>query len=110
LILKIGFLGSKQQAIPALDLSVVLPVLHSIYLEKYAKAVLEGVLTVEEGLLGNNRKGMVGLEREPVRPENSHNDEDFRLQLNHCQSLHYIVRHEAVQKMREGPSESACRS
>ena len=25
-------------------------------------------------------------------------------------NLHYIVRHEAVQKMRVGPSESACRS
>ena len=26
------------------------------------------------------------------------------------QTVDYIVRHEAVQKMREGPSESACRS
>ncbi len=30
--------------------------------------------------------------------------------LDQCESLDYIVRHEAVQKMRVGPSESACRS
>jgi len=27
-----------------------------------------------------------------------------------CETVDYIVRHEAVQKMRVGPSESACRS
>ena len=30
--------------------------------------------------------------------------------LDHSETVDYIVRHEAVQKMREGPSESACRS
>jgi len=29
---------------------------------------------------------------------------------DHSESVDYIVRHEAVQKMRVGPSESACRS
>ncbi len=33
-----------------------------------------------------------------------------KLQLNECETVYYIVRHEAVQKMRVGPSESACRS
>ena len=34
----------------------------------------------------------------------------IKLAPAYCESLDYIVRHEAVQKMRVGPSESACRS
>ena len=37
-------------------------------------------------------------------------DELSNLQINEWESEDYIVRHEAVQKMRVGPSESACRS
>ena len=37
-------------------------------------------------------------------------DRDMQTNPDQCQTVDYIVRHEAVQKMREGPSESACRS
>jgi len=35
---------------------------------------------------------------------------EMQTYLDHCKTIDYIVRHEAVQKMRVGPSESACRS
>jgi hypothetical protein len=45
-----------------------------------------------------------------IRRENAKNDADWKLTSIQSETVDYIVRHEAVQKMRVGPSESACRS